>query len=199
MKRRAAVLAFYAALGTFVLLPVLVVQVPALGDTINHIARMHILAAGEHSPLRRFYAVRWTLTPYLAMDAIVPLLAQFMPVIVAARVFLAACLLLPVAAVALLQWAVRGRIGLVPAAAFLLSQNTLLGFGFLNFLFMASLAVMLFAAWIRTDDWPRWRRAALFAPAVAVLYLGHVFACLGYCLAVAGKEGSKIFFFEKKK
>jgi hypothetical protein len=159
-----------------------------LGDAINHIARMHVLVAGDGSPLRRFYTVHWPLSPYLAMDAVVPLLAHIMPLMAAAKIFIGACLLMPPAAVATLQWACRGRIGLVPAAAFLLSQNMLLAFGFLNFLFMSGLSVMLFAAWISTTHWPRWRRAAVFAPAVLVLYLGHIFACIGYCLAVAGFE-----------
>jgi hypothetical protein len=186
MKSRWFALGLYGLLSLIVLLPVLTVQVPALGDAINHIARMHVLAAGPASPIRRFYDVRWPLSPYLAMDAVVPLLAQIMPVLVAARVFIGACLLMPPAAVAILQWASRGRVGLATAAAFLLSQNMLLAFGFLNFLFMSGLAVMLFAAWIRTEHWPRWRRAAAFAPALLVLYLGHIFACIGYCLAVLG-------------
>jgi len=188
MKTRWFGLGLYGLLTLIVLLPVLTVQVPALGDAINHIARMHVLAAGPASPIRRFYDVHWPLSPYLAMDAVVPILAQLMPVMVAARVFIGVCLLMPPAAVAVLQWASRGRIGLATAAAFLLSQNMLLAFGFLNFLFMSGLAVMLFAAWIRTAHWPRWRRAAAFAPAVLVLYLGHIFACIGYCLAVLGVE-----------
>jgi len=188
MKTRWPAAGLYGLLSIIVLLPVLTVQVPALGDAINHVARMHVLAAGDASPLRRFYAVHWLLSPYLAMDAVVPLLAQIMPVMIAAKIFIGACLLMPPAAVAVLQWAARGRVGLVPAAAFLLSQNMLLAFGFLNFLFMAGFCVMLFAAWISTAHWPRWRRAAAFAPAVLVLYLGHIFACIGYCLAVAGFE-----------
>jgi len=188
MKTRWARLGLYALLSVMVLLPVLTVQVPALGDAINHIARMHVLVAGDGSPLRRFYTVHWPLSPYLAMDAVVPLLAHIMPLMAAAKMFIGASLLMPPGAVATLQWACRGRIGLVPATAFLLSQNMLLAFGFLNFLFMSGLSVMLFAAWISTTHWPRWRRAAVFAPAVLVLYLGHIFACIGYCLAVAGFE-----------
>jgi hypothetical protein len=188
MKTRWFALGLYGLLSLAVLLPVLTVHVPALGDAINHIARMHVLVAGAGSPVRRSYTVHWPISPYLAMDAVVPLLARMMPLMVAARVFIGACLLMPPAAVAVLQWSCKGRVGLVPAAAFLLSQNMLLAFGFLNFLFMSGLAVMLFAAWIRAAHWPRWRRAAAFAPAVLVLDLGHIFACIGYCLAVLGLE-----------
>ena len=180
--------AVYLVLGIAVLLPVLAVQVPALGDSLNHIARMHVLGAAAGSPLGGFYRVGWLLSPYLAIDAVVPVLARFMPLMVAARVFIGACLLLPVAAVAILRWVTTGRVGLLPASAFLLSQNYLLALGFLNFLFMAGLAVVLFAGWIGARGWPRWRRVLVFAAGLVVLYLGHVFAAVGYCLAIAGFE-----------
>ncbi len=186
--KRLALVAVYALLSAVVLLPVLVVQVPALGDSINHIARMHVLTAPAISPLSRFYRVGWQLSPYLAIDAIVPPLARIMPLLVAARVFIGACLLMPVAGVAALQWVVRGRVGFLPAAAFLMSQNYLLALGFLNFSFMAGLAVLLFAAWIGTQAWPRLPRLTIFSAALVVLYLGHIFAALGYCAAVAGYE-----------
>ena len=114
-----------------------------------------------------------------------------MPLLIAARVFIGLCLLLPVAAVSVLRWVATGRVGLLPAAAFLLSQNDLIALGFLNFSFMAGLAVMLFAAWIGTQAWPKLPRLAVFAAALSLLYLGHLFAALGYCLAVAGFEGAR--------
>jgi hypothetical protein len=182
-------LAVYAALAALVLAPVLAVRVPAMGDTLNHLARMHVLAAiGRSAELRRYYEVSWTPIPYLAMDAVVPLLARVMPIYLAGKLFVAACVLMPPACALCLHGAVHRRLSLVPAAAFLLSYNSLLSFGFLNFLFSAGLAVMLFAAWVRTAHWPRWPRAAIFAPFVLLLYFGHAFACAAYCLAVAGCE-----------
>ncbi len=179
----------YALLVCLVLAPLWLVGTPSLGDYLNHLARMHVLAqAGHSAALARYYQVRWAPIPYLAMDAIVPLLSRMVPIYVAGKLFLSACVLLPPAAVAVLHRTVHRRNSLVPCAAFLLSYNGLLSLGFLNFLFSSALAVMLFALWLRVAGWPPLLRVAGFAPLVLLLYLGHVFACLAYCLAVAGHE-----------
>ncbi len=179
----------YLALAGIVLAPLFSVGVPGLGDTINHLARMHILATIGHSPqLQRFYEVHWSAIPYLAMDAVLPPLLKLLPITLAGHLFVAACVLLPVAGTAALHYAVHRRASLVPCAAFLVSTNALLSLGFLNFLFSAGVALLLLAAWVATAPWPRWPRAVLFAPAVLVLYFGHAFACAAYCLGVAGFE-----------
>ena len=176
-----------------VLAPVFSVAVPGLGDTLNHLARMHVLATIDGSPaLQRFYEVHWSAIPYLAMDVVVPPLMHLFPIYLAGKIFTAACMLLPVWGVVAIHHAVHRRASLVPCAAYLCATNALLSFGFLNFLFTAGLALLLFAAWIATGAWPRWRRAALFAPCVLVLYFGHAyFACGAYCLAVFGLEAGR--------
>jgi hypothetical protein len=180
------------------LAPLCLVQVPGLGDYLNHLARMHVLVSIAHSPdLQDFYQVRWTPIPYLAMDAVVPLLARILPIYLAGKVFVLACVILPVAGTACLHYAVHRRLSLVPLAAWLVCYNTLLEFGFLNYLFSLGIALMLFAFWLASAGWPatgpsrRWWRAALFAPFVLALYFGHAFACFAYCLAVAGVEANR--------
>jgi hypothetical protein len=171
------------------LAPLCLVQVPGLGDYLNHLARMHVLLAIGQSPdLQRFYQVHWAPIPYLAMDVVVPLLAQVLPIYLAGKIFVLACVVLPVAGTACLHYVVHRRLSVVPLAAWLVSYNILLAFGFLNYLFSLGFALFLFAGWIATGRWPRWRRAAVFAPAVLALYFGHAFACGAYCLAVAGFE-----------
>jgi hypothetical protein len=190
--RRSLLWPIYAALTAIVLAPFFSVQVPALGDTLNHLARMHVLAHIGASPsLQRFYAVHWTPIPYLAMDAIVPILARAMPIYLAGKLFVMACVLMPVLGIASLHYAVHRRWSLVPAAGFLLSYNYLLATGFLNYLFSAGFAVLLFALWVASSGRPRWWRVAVFSPFVLLLYFGHAFACFGYCLSVAGFELSR--------
>jgi len=165
------------------------VQVPGLGDYLNHLARMHVLLAIGHSPeLQRYYQVHWTPIPYLAMDVVVPLLAQVFPIYFAGKIFVLFCVMLPVTGTACLHYTVHRRLSLVPLAAWLVSYNILLAFGFLNYLFSLGLALFLFTGWIAATSWPRWRRAAVFTPLVLALYFGHAFACGAYCLAVAGLE-----------
>jgi hypothetical protein len=186
-------LAVYAVLATIVVAPILSVRVPGLGDYLNHLARIHILTTIGTSPaLQRFYDTHWHLVPYLGMDLPVALLAQVMPIYTAGRIFVAMCVLVPVAGAAVLRYVAYGRVGIVPAFAFLLSYNFVLSNGFLNYLFSAGLAVILFALWVASCGWPRWRRAALFVPAAPLLYLQHPFSFLAYGILVAGFELGRV-------
>ncbi len=179
----------YCFLAALTIAPIFAVDNLGLGDYLNHLARMHILASIATSPeLQRFYQVAWAPIPYLAMDAVVPLLAHVLPIYLAGKVFVAGCMLLPVVGTACVHYAVHRRLSLIPAASFLCSANFLLSLGFLNYLFSVAFALLLFAAWIATAAWPRWPRAAAFAPCVVALYFGHAFACGAYCLCVAGWE-----------
>src|SRR6267154_5881938 len=70
--------------------PVLSVETPAMIDYVNHLARMHLLvdaAAGLPNPA---YEIDWQLYPNLAVDLIVPVVARFVSVETAARLFLLA-------------------------------------------------------------------------------------------------------------
>jgi len=70
--------------------PVLSVEIPAMIDYVNHLARMHLLvdaAAGHANPA---YEIDWRLYPNLAEDIVVPALARLVSVETAARLFLLA-------------------------------------------------------------------------------------------------------------
>jgi hypothetical protein len=182
-------IAFLSAMIAITLAPFLAVQVPALGDTMNHLARMHILLdIGQSPDLQKFYRVAWSPIPYLAMDTIVPALAHLMPLYAAAKLFVAACVLMPLAGVMSVQYALRRRVSVLSSAALLLGASELLALGFLNYLFMTGLAVMLFALWISSGHWPRLVRLAVFCLGATALYFGHAFAFFGYGCAVGGFE-----------
>ncbi len=178
-----------AILAVIALLPVAIFPVLGLGDTLNHLARMHILLAIARSPdLQSHYQVHWAPIPYLAMDMIVPVLAIIFPLYVAGRIFVGVCVLMPAFTASVLHRVLYGRWSMIPAAGLLIGWNIVLSLGFLNFAFAAGCAVLLFAAWIRVAARERWLRAALFCAPATLLYLGHAFAFLGYCVAVAGYE-----------
>jgi hypothetical protein len=181
--------AAFAVLGLF---PLVFVRVPGLGDYLNHLARMHVLTS-DAPELHQYYEVHWTPIPYLAMDMVTPLLVRVLPIYVAGKLFVLACVLSPVAGAAALHYAVYRRLSLVPLGAWLVAYNFLLALGFLNYLFSVGCALALFAGWIAAAGWPRWRRAVIFAPFVLLLYFGHAFACADYCLAVTGFELHRMF------
>ena len=184
--------AVYGLLAAIVLYPIAVVNIPGLEDYPNHLARMYILSHFKSSPdLQRFYQVRWQPIPYVGMDAAFLLLNRIAPVYDAGRILIGFCVLLPVAAVATLHYSIHRRVSLVPAAAFLLSYNALLRWGFLSYLSTLCLAVMVFAGWIATTNWSRWRRLIVFALLATALYLGHLVAFAAYCLLVLCFELSR--------
>src|SRR5215469_16077076 len=91
--RRFALL--FIALFAAASLPVLACDSLPLFDYPNHLARMHILSDLPQSPvLQQFYEIAWRPLPNLAMDAIVPVLAQLMPLAWAGKVFVLLTLLL---------------------------------------------------------------------------------------------------------
>lgn len=187
--RQAMVLyvAVYAVMTAVVLYPVLSVQVPALIDYLNHLARMDILYY-HTAALSRFYQPHWQAIPYLVMDASFAVLSKVATIYNAGRIFVAICVILPVLSVMMLHFVVHRRLSLVPAAAFLFCYNDLLASGLLNYLPALCLAIMVFAGWIGSTGWPRWSRAVLFCVLATVVYLSHLLAFGAYGLAVGGFE-----------
>ena len=185
----------YAWLSLAVLAPVCLVQVPCLGDYLNHLARISIMGKlADGSPaLAAFYDTRWKFVPYYGMDIPVLALSRMMGIYAAGRVFVAVCVLMPVAAVSVLRRVVVGRVGLVPAVGYLFCYNYLLERGFLAFLFAAGLAVMVFAGWIGAAAWPRWVRAGVFSVAAVLLYLCHAYGFGVFCILLGGYEVGRAF------
>src|SRR5437016_13780582 len=79
------------------LLPTLLVDIPAMADYLNHLARMHVLADAGTANANPYYEISFALYPNLAMDLIVPQLARFLEVERATRFFFFASQVLIVA------------------------------------------------------------------------------------------------------
>src|SRR5262245_7751570 len=79
------------------LLPTLLVEIPAMADYLNHLARMYVLADAGTANANPYYEISFALYPNLAMDLIVPQLARFLDVERATRFFFFASQLLIVA------------------------------------------------------------------------------------------------------
>src|SRR5437868_5216927 len=69
------------------LLPTLLVDIPAMTDYLNHLARMYLLADAGTANENPYYQVSFALYPNLAMDLIVPQLARLLDVERATRFF----------------------------------------------------------------------------------------------------------------
>src|SRR5690349_23654119 len=86
--------AAYVVLCALTLSPLLWAAVPPLVDYPNHLARIWVLVQNGALPeLAQNYVVAWRLLPNLAMDLILPALAQIMPLEIAGRLFIALTML----------------------------------------------------------------------------------------------------------
>jgi len=174
----------YLALAALVTAPLLSTWLPVLIDYPNHLARSWLMAQAEMGNTSAHYAVRWQWVPNLAMELFVPTLIRWFGLEAASQLFVAMTLLLPVAGTALIHRALFGRVGWWPLAGFLFVYNSVLQWGFMNFLFGMGVALILFGAWLATRDWRMPLRLALFALAAVGLFLLHLVAFGIYGLLV---------------
>ena len=179
--------ALTAVLLAAALAPLFAVDVPAMLDYPNHLARMYILA-GPPNPA---YETHWGLYPDLAMDLVVPALARWTGVAVAAKVFLGAAQVLVVTGAVALELAAKGLHRLAGPAALLALFTLPFAWGQVNFMFGMGLAVWGAALWIRLRDRPAWTRWSVHAAVVVLLTVSHLFDLGVYGLAIVLYELSR--------
>src|ERR1700687_2567541 len=171
------------------LTPLFVVEIPAMIDYVNHLARMKLLSAGTANSA---YDIDWRLYPNLAMDLTVPLLGRFMSVETAAKVFLGASEVLVVTGAIALEFAVkhRHRLGGLSALAALFSLP--FAWGLTNFMCAMGFATWGAALWIMLRDRGALLRWTVHAGIVLVLFVSHFFALGVYGLAIGLLELSAL-------
>jgi hypothetical protein len=168
--------------------PVVSTVLPPLLDYPNHLARMHLLAAGGDP----FYAVRWAPLPNLAEDLIVPPLARWMPLETAGKLFIVAIFALIAGGVLSLNRVATGGWRLWPLAAFLLLYNRTFLWGFLNYLFGLGAALFGLGLWLALEDRRAWLRVLAGAITALVCFFSHLAAFGVYALAICGVELPRI-------
>jgi hypothetical protein len=171
------------------LLPVWSANIPPLMDYHNHLARQYILVRiGTSEWLGDWYLTSWHATPYLAFDAIVQGLANFMPVDIAGKLFLSLMLLLLGLAPLALNLAVSGRITPVALLGLLFLHSEAVTLGFINFAFSAGFALCVAALWIRLRHGPLWTRMFLFPLLCSLVFFSHLLGFVVYMLTVGSYE-----------
>ncbi len=176
----------FVALFALALVPVLVTPIPAMVDYVNHLSRMYLLAASGTPAASPFYVTRWTLTPDLAMDLIVPRLAHWIGVEAATRAFLLVGQILVVTGAVAIELVVKRRLQISGFMALLSLWCAPFAWGFLNFEFALGLALWGIACWLALGDRPWPQRLGVHAIAVALLFVSHLFALglYGFTLGV---------------
>ncbi len=159
-------------------IPIWTNPVPPLSDYVNHLARMHVIAAIAHDAnLARFYEVDWQPIPNLMMDVIVPILARVMSVYLAGQIFLLAMLALMLTGALALNRALFGRWSAFPLIATPLLYNHVFLVGLTNYIFGIGLALWAMACWValRERHWSlRLGVSAVFAVALFFCHLSSL-------------------------
>jgi hypothetical protein len=185
MPNALVLVACYAVLFAIACIPIFSFGVLPLGDTLNHVARVYILNNLEsETVLQKYYAVHWDLFSFQSTDLLLPPLARWFGLETALHLFVTITFALLIAGTAAVHRVFFGRVGLWPAAAFLFLYNFPLLSGQISFLFSTGLSLLLFAAWIATERWPRAIRLLIFTGASFGLMLSHFFAFSAYALLV---------------
>src|SRR5215472_2270659 len=164
--------------------PVLAVEIPAMLDYPDHLARMYLLSRDATAAANPFYQISWALYPNLAMDIAVPWLAHFVSVENATKAFYLISQVLVAGGACMVERVVKGRVHLALLAAVTFLYSPPFAWGFVNFEFGFGIALWAIAIWLATErmGWPA--RVLVHSIFVLVLFLAHFFALGLYGLVI---------------
>lgn len=186
---RAQIAALFVVFAGIAAIPILLHPLPPLSDYINHLSRMHVIAAiGGDPDLARFYEIDWQLIPNLMMDMIVPLLVRFMSIYAAGQAYTVASFILILSGTFVLNRQLHGRWSVLPLAAFPLLYNFVFLVGTMNYVFGVGLSLWALSAWIALRERNLVLRLALSTVFVVALFLCHLFALGTYGLGLLAFE-----------
>ncbi len=176
MRSRSREVLLIAALAALSLAPFLLVATPPLVDLPGHMGRYFVQLNLARSPLlQRDWAFHWRLSGNLGIDLLIGPLSQLLGLERAVWLIAATLPPLMIWGLARISWAIHGRISpfMLAATPFVFAYP--FQFGFLNDWLSTALALHAFASWVGASSWGAWRRALVFAPAAALIWLCHVY------------------------
>ena len=161
---------------------------PAMPDYPAHLASFYLIGGG----VSHYYQVKWAVLPNLAGEVIVPLLAKFLPLGIATKIFLTITVGLWVLGPQAIQRALGGMFGIGGLVAAAFTYNATFMWGFFNFEFAMGLSFFVFAAWIATESRRGTLRLAGFAVAFTLIYCSHLFALATLLLLIGSYEAAAL-------
>ncbi len=164
-------------------LPFVLVEVPPLIDIPGHMGAAAIEAAGPESPLEKYFSYKWVFTLNIGDGVLMKLIgapfgllaAGWWSTVLATALFAGGCM----ATIRMLN--ARGGHGAAWALIYVYSFPLLTGF--LNFILATGLSLIMFAAALWLERWPR-RRAALLLVMQPLAMLCHAIGGLLLALLV---------------
>lgn len=170
------------------LLPTLLAPIPAMGDYVNHLARMYLLSEMGTADANPHYQAAWAFYPNLAMDLAIPQMARLFGVEIAARLFVLFSQVSIVGGSLALEWVVKRRVHLAGFAALMFLYCLPFAWGFTNFECGLGIALCGIAAYLAVAEQSAPVRFVVNAAIVMVLLAAHFFAL--------GVYGATLGFYE---
>ena len=163
-------------------IPIITHPLPPIEDYVNHLARIHVIAAiGHDLNLARFYEIDWQIVPNLMMDILLPPLARIMNIYAAGQVFTIATFALMLSGTLALNRVLFGRWSALPLIACPLLYNFIFLVGIMNYLFGVGLSLWALTCWLALMD----RHWALRL-AVSMVFVVTLFFCHLYSVGIYG-------------
>ena len=185
----AQIAALFAVLAAIASIPILLYPWPPLGDYINHLSRMHVIATVRSDPdLARFYQIDWQVIPNLMMDLIVPLLQRVMNVYLAGQTYTIMCFVVILSGTMALNRQLYGRWSVLPLIAFPLLYNSVFLVGTMNYLFGIGLSLWALTAWAALRERAMALRLVVSMLFVLALFFCHLFSVGVYALGLFAFE-----------
>ncbi len=158
-------------------IPIITHPLPPIEDYMNHLARMHVIAAIGHVPnLAEYYEIDWQIVPNLVMDILLPPLARFVNIYMAGQIFTISTFALIVSGTLAVNRVLFGRWSALPLIVCPLLYNFVFLVGIMNYLFGVGLALWALAAWLALLDRPLILRLAVSTAFVIALFFCHLYA-----------------------
>ena len=181
---------WFIALFAITQIPLYWVQYPDIQDLPSHLARVHILMhLPESETLQRYYTLRdWQFGTNLAMEVVVPILARWMDLLFAFKIFISLATLLMTTGAVALGRVVNGRFSYLLLGVLLFTQNFLFFYGLLNYIFGLGMAFWLLAAWVHARNRHSLYCWIGFSLSCIVVYFCHLSAFGVYAVGVFGYE-----------
>jgi hypothetical protein len=187
--------AWFVLFAAVAIIPVLLHPLPPISDYINHLSRMHVIAAiGSDSDLARFYQVDWEVIPNLMMDMILPVLVRIMSIYTAGQAYMIASFVLILSGTFALNRQLHGRWSVLPLAAFPLLYNYVFLVGTMNYVTGIGLSLWALVAWIALRERHLALRLTVSAVFVTALFFCHLYALGTYGLGLLTFELHRLWF-----
>lgn len=169
----------------FLCLPVITTHYAPLVDYPSHLARAYILSQYSHTPIfqHNYVEVREVI-PNLAIDLIVPALLHVVGIVAASRIFLFLMIVVFALGVRMLDAAIHGHPTRAAILCMFLIYNSMLLYGFVNYLFGVGMFCITLAVWLRWRDRLHAGLLLLIGILVFCVYVAHLMACAFLALAM---------------